>query len=121
MKRILVVEDDPIIGFDLCELLSEVGFTVYGPAPTVAEGLRLIAAHNCDTAVLDVNLGRETSEAIALELARRGIPFITLSGYAADQHPSVFKGAPLLLKPVKISRLIGMINSMSSDVTRNEN
>jgi DNA-binding response OmpR family regulator len=106
MTRVLIVEDDPIIALDLAEQLVEEGFVAVGPASNVRQGLELLATEGCDVAVLDVNLGAETSEAVALELMRRAIPFVRLSGYSSDQHPQVFNIAPLLVKPVRMSLLV---------------
>lgn len=107
MKRVLVVEDDAIMAFDLSDQLRAAGFTVVGPAIDAEQGVSLVHSEGCDIAVLDVNLGNgRTSEPIALELARRSIPFIVVSGYTSDQHPAVFSGYPLIVKPVRFEALV---------------
>ena len=106
--RVLVVEDDALMAFDLADQLSRSGYRVIGPAVHVAEALRLIHAMGCDAAVLDVNLGEgTTSEPVAVELRQRSIPFIVVSGYTSEQHPPVFKGAPLIVKPIRFDALVG--------------
>ena len=105
MMRVLLVEDEALLAIDLADLLTEAGFEVIGPAMRAAEALALIASSGCDAAVLDVHLGDETSEPVAIELTRLGVPFIVLSGYNSDQHPPAFKGAPMLLKPVRFEKL----------------
>jgi len=107
--RILIVEDDPLIGFDLAVELEEAGFAVVGVAPTVAKGLHLLERHDCDLAVLDVNLGQETSAPIARALMTAGVPFVAVTGYAADQCPEEFATAPLLSKPFHTSRLVAAL------------
>jgi hypothetical protein len=62
--------------------------------------------HGCDAAVLDINLGRETSEAIAIELTANATPFVTLSGYSSEQHHPVFAVAPALRKPLRLQFLV---------------
>ncbi len=104
--RILVVEDEPLIGMELADALEHAGFTVLGPVTSSADALALVAKHGCDGAVLDVNLGRETSERLALKFAAEGVPFVTLTGYAADQLPAPFQRAPSLTKPVRIESLV---------------
>lgn len=54
--RILVVEDEPFIAFDLKMAIEDTGAAAIGPAATVAEALDLIAAESPDGAILDVNL-----------------------------------------------------------------
>lgn len=105
-NRILVVEDEPLLALDLESELSAAGFDVVGPAGSVARALSLIDELGCDTALLDVNLGLETSEAVALELRARGTPFVVMSGYAQDELPAALAGAPFLSKPVKPADLL---------------
>jgi DNA-binding NarL/FixJ family response regulator len=104
--RILVVEDNALVALELVQALHLAAFEVVGPATTVALALEFIAAEGCDAAVLDINLGNETSEAVALELKRWHIPFVTVSGYSQEQHPPVFRGAPALVKPLRHGAII---------------
>ena len=101
--RILVVEDEVVIALEIGEMLAGAGFDIVGPAISVAQALDLLEQCGCDAAVIDVNLGRETSEPVASELKRRGAPFLTLSGYSGEQQPSAFSGVPALTKPVQRS------------------
>ena len=107
MKRVLILEDDAIMAFDLADQLSMAGFQVVGPAITADEALKLLATEGCDVATLDVNLGGgRTSEPVAIELRRLAIPFVVVSGYASEQHSAVFREAPLVVKPVRFDRLL---------------
>jgi DNA-binding response OmpR family regulator len=108
-KRVLVVEDDALLGLDILDQLTDAGFEVVGPAISVAKALRLIDDIGCDAAVLDVNLGSETAEPVALELRARRIPFVVLSGYSSEQHPLSFHGAPMLSKPARPEALVAML------------
>jgi DNA-binding response OmpR family regulator len=104
--RILIVEDDPLIGFDLAVELEAHGFAIVGVAPTVAKALSLFRQHGCDVAVLDVNLGRETSAEIATTLAAARVPFVAVTGYSVDQCPPEFARVPLLSKPFQTALLV---------------
>jgi PAS domain S-box-containing protein len=104
--RILIVEDEPLVGMELADALESAGFTVLGPAASNDDAFALILKHGCDGAVLDVNLGRETSEPLALKLAAEGVPFVTLTGYAPDQVPAPFLSSPRLTKPVRTEILV---------------
>jgi DNA-binding response OmpR family regulator len=104
--RILIVEDDPLIGFDLAVELEAHGFAIIGIAPTVAKAMSLFRQHGCDVAVLDVNLGRETSAEIASTLAMAQIPFVAVTGYSIDQCPMEFASVPLLSKPFQTRLLV---------------
>jgi DNA-binding response OmpR family regulator len=108
-KRVLVVEDDALLGLDIAAQLADAGFDVVGPAVSVATAFRLMDETCCDVAVLDVNLGRETSEPVAIELRTRATPFIVLSGYSSEQHPPGFHGAPTLAKPARPEDLVAIL------------
>ena len=108
-RRVLVVEDEPLIAMDIARTLSEAGYDVIGPANSVAQALALIAQSGCNAAVLDTNLGAETAEPVARELIRRGLPFIASSGYAREQQPEIMRTVPLLSKPLKPDVLIAEI------------
>jgi DNA-binding response OmpR family regulator len=112
--RVLIVEDEPLLAFDIAHHLEEAGFDVLGPAASVARALGIIENGGCDIAVLDVNLGRETAEPVATELTRIGTPFVVLSGYSASQHPPAFQCAPSLTKPARPSELIGLLRRLTS-------
>jgi DNA-binding response OmpR family regulator len=108
-KRVLVVEDDALLGLDIAQQLTDAGLEVVGPAVSVAKALKLMAQTSCDVAVLDVSLGSETAAPVARELRARGTPFVILSGYSSEQHPPAFDGAPRLPKPARPEDLIALL------------
>jgi DNA-binding response OmpR family regulator len=107
--RVLVVEDEPIVALDIRQQLANAGFEVVGPATSVADALPLIAGPGCDVAVLNVNLGNETSEPIARKLRASGKPFVVLSGYSTDDLPPSFTGAFFLTKPALMAELVAAV------------
>jgi PAS domain S-box-containing protein len=96
---ILIVEDDALLAIDLAQCLETAGFQVVGPAATVDKALKLIRQVGCDAAVLDVHLGKETSEAIAIDLRARGKPVLVVTGHLHQQLPPTLASAPRLSKP----------------------
>lgn len=98
-RRVLVVEDDYLLALELVLTVEDAGGEVVGPALSVAEALELLDPSPC-VASLDVQLGQETSSPIADELARRGVPFVFVTGtperIAAPHHtrPICSKPAP---------------------------
>jgi DNA-binding response OmpR family regulator len=109
--RVLVVEDEPIIGLDIRQHLANAGFEVLGPATSVADALPFITAPGCDVAVLNVNLGNETSEPIARRLQASGKPFVVLSGYPMNGLPPSFDGATFLAKPTPMAELVAAVRA----------
>jgi DNA-binding response OmpR family regulator len=113
--RVLVVEDEAIVAIDIAQQLTEDGFVVVGPAPSVAKALRLIVDVGCDIAVLDVNLRDETAEPVARELRLRRTPFLFLSAVSRDHLPSGFTDEVLLPKPARPAVLVAALQSLIAD------
>lgn len=113
-RRVLVVEDEGLLAIEIASALSEAGFEVVGPAASVARALDLIRQQGCEAAVLDINLGTETSEPIARRLTAAGTPFVTISGYAREQQPDAFRKSLLLSKPLRLDRLVAELQSCLS-------
>ena len=88
--RILIVEDEPMIALTLQDLLVEAGFEVACVAGKLEKALALIEGAGCDAAIVDANLAGVSTSPAALALAARGVPFIVLSGYSAEQLQGAF-------------------------------
>jgi len=106
-RRILVVEDNFVLAESMRFSLEELGCTVVGPAPTAARALELLAHGPVDAAVLDIDLRGKSSAPVAEELARRGTPFVFLTGYeSAALLPPTFHSWTRLSKPVDPEELV---------------
>lgn len=97
---ILIVEDDPFIALDIEGAVREEGFEVLGPAFTVAEAEALLAATTPDGAILDYNLGDETSARIARRLDEADVPFVYVTGRSEALVASEAPQARVLSKPI---------------------
>ncbi|TPG43732.1 response regulator [Sphingomonas koreensis] len=99
-RRILVVEDEPLIAMMLEDFLDVLGHQVAGAADNVADALATLDAGGVDAAILDVNLrGGETSWPIADALADRGIPYVLATGGSGDGIAERHRTRPTLSKP----------------------
>ncbi len=109
-RRLLVVEDDFLIGIDFAESLRELGADVLGPVGNVDDALDLLAeTPNIDGAFLDLNLGGEMSYPIADALAERSIPFVFTTGYDKANIAAPFAAVTRCEKPVEISQVVQAI------------
>jgi CheY-like chemotaxis protein len=107
--RLLVVEDEMLLAMALGDMLADLGCEVIGPVARVAEAVRLAGSGRMDGAILDVNIAGVEVYPVAQELARRGIPFIFLTGYSADKLSPEWRDRPLLQKPVLHDELVRRI------------
>lgn len=98
-KRILVVDDDSLLALDLEIFLQDEGCEVIGPAPSVAAALTLIGTKALDAAILDLDLGGQTSAPLADALAAQDIGFVFISGHSHAMLPAAHAERPLLAKP----------------------
>jgi CheY-like chemotaxis protein len=111
--RILVVEDEPFIAFDLMMAIEEAGAIAIGPAATIAEALDFIGNQPPDGAILDVNLPDGTVGPVLDALPRTaGVVVHTGVGLPPEiraTHPNV----PVFMKPtapgILLQRIAGAI------------
>lgn len=118
---ILVVDDEALIAFDLETMLVGAGARVLGPAHSEAQAMAAINAAVArageaapfDGAVLDLHLGKGTSEAVGIRLTALGVPFLVHSGQARIGDPVVDRiAAPLLRKPASETALVEALAAM---------
>ncbi len=111
--RILVVEDDYMIGTDVVDMLTSAGAVPVGPVGRVAEALALAAdgARPLDLAILDVNLHGVPSYPVADALIARGIPVVFTTGFSADAVDPAYRGHPRLEKPVSERALLQILRT----------
>jgi two-component SAPR family response regulator len=98
-KRILIVEDEPLIAKILAFELVKNGAEVIGPAGSVTEALDIIGNTNLDGVTLDVKLMGEMAHPVADVLAARHIPFVFITGYDARAVPARHANVSHIEKP----------------------
>jgi CheY-like chemotaxis protein len=99
--RVLVVEDEALVGIMIQECMTELGFQIVGPVCTASDALAAAEDGEFDAAILDINLGDGMVYQVAEILARRHVPFVFVTGYDADSVDSRFRKIPVLQKPVE--------------------
>jgi DNA-binding response OmpR family regulator len=98
-KRVLIVEDDPILAVDYHYELKDAGARAEGFKGTTQEALNYLATHDVDAAIVDFVLLDGTGESVIEGLRSRGIPFIVVSACTFRMHGEV-DAAQVLSKPV---------------------
>jgi CheY-like chemotaxis protein len=109
--RILVVDDEVLVAYDVAQIVEDMGAMVIGPAHDLERGLELAEREQIDFALLDVNLGTQMSTPIAERLKTRGIPFVLVSGYARAHIPASLAEETLLKKPCTPENIRSAIQS----------
>ncbi|MEM7728969.1 MAG: hypothetical protein AAF311_06795 [Pseudomonadota bacterium] len=114
--RVMILEDDPFIALDMEGVMDDAGFDVIGPFASVPEALKTLKSDNDNTpdcALLDFYVTGGTTEFIAHELERQGVPYMFLTGNAADVREAMVGQNPLIRsKPVEIARIVKDVEGM---------
>jgi CheY-like chemotaxis protein len=98
-RRILVVEDSPVVAQACDDMLRDMGCLVIGPATNMAAALQLASEENLDAAIVDLNIRGGKAYPVLRILADRDVPFLLASGYADWSMPDEWQDRPRLAKP----------------------
>jgi len=112
-RTALVVEDNMLIAMEAEEILRDLGYDDCHVCGSVRSALKLIDDHPITFALLDIDLGSETSEEIASTLLARGTPFIFASGY--NEYPELapeLTSAPVVSKPYTSSDIAAAVTGL---------
>ena len=94
-----------IILLSIEDMLADLGCKDVTTASSVAKALALIEAQSFDVAMLDANLGNETSKPIAGALAARKIPFFFATGNRDLDADGSHNDRRFLKKPFQLADL----------------
>jgi DNA-binding response OmpR family regulator len=108
MTMILILEDDPLIGLDMAMTVEDDGDAEVVVAGTLAEAGKL-NLNDFDVAILDVNIGHQTSYAFARQLLGAGITIAFASGSRRSEIPVDLSDVPFLAKPCSRSKMLEFI------------
>ena len=97
--RVLIVEDEPFIAWDLAQAVESAGGIVIGPAATLAQALALIHGSRVEAAILDVNLP-DGHIGPVLESLRQHVAVVIHSGVGLpNEVKERFPHVPVYFKP----------------------
>jgi CheY-like chemotaxis protein len=112
-KRVLVVEDEPMIRLLLDDMLTDLGYSMAAEAGRLDEALAVAKQGEFDVAILDVNLNGQPITPVVDVLVERGVPFVFVSGYARRGIPEAHSQIPLLQKPFQADGLARALASVA--------
>lgn len=111
-RRILVIEDSPVVAPFTVDILRELGCEVVGPAPNMAVARELVEAGEFDAALMDIHIRGDRIFPLCEALAAKSVPFVLTSGYADWNIPEEWRDRPRLQKPYTI----GQVEEALSDI-----
>jgi DNA-binding response OmpR family regulator len=102
---VLLVEDEPLIAMTAEMMLEDLEVKDIRIAHTVADAMAVLDTTAVGLAILDYNLGRENSVAIAERLAADGVRFVFASGAEPVDLPESCAHAKSIMKPYSLKEL----------------
>lgn len=116
-RRVLIVEDEVLIGLVLEDLLDTLGCIVVGNATTIEEAGQLVRETTFDVAIVDVNVGSTPVFSLADMILANGIPVIFATGMLPEALPERFRGCAVLEKPYAYANVEAMLkHAISSEI-----
>jgi DNA-binding response OmpR family regulator len=85
VKRILIIEDEPLTAFDNEVMLKDAGYEVVATHDDFEEAVAALDRDKIDLILSDVRLrGEKTGIQLAAEAKRRGVPLLFVTGHPPD-------------------------------------
>jgi DNA-binding NtrC family response regulator len=113
MATVLVIEDDPLIALDLSQIVAQATGAEVVVATSIAAAEQQLA-RRMDFVLLDVNVGHETTFALARRLVQLGVSCAFASGSSRAIIPDDLKTIPFLAKPCTARVLISTVGAALS-------
>ena len=107
--RIMIVEDDRMIGSLLGEILEDLGHVVCAIEVDAANAVASAARLHPDLLIVDIGLGAGSGVAAVREILLGGfVPHVFMTGGALGS-PSIGSGAAFIRKPYRIPEIAAAI------------
>ena len=111
-RRVLIVEDEALIGFLLEEMIQDLGYEVAGVAGSLDKAMA-VKPDGYDIAILDVLLNGQQVFPFADALARQGKPYAFATGNGGATIPEPHRSAALLQKPFQQESLKRVLDCLA--------
>jgi len=110
--KVLIVEDEWLIALDHASILRDAGHEVVGPVATVDGALELIANTPIDLALVDHQLGGDTSGVLIERLTQAGTHIIVATGHNPKDLPQALAELPTIGKPIDGRNLLALVERL---------
>lgn len=109
---ILIAEDEPIVGMDLCDTIAEAGYRVEGPHGDLNSAMLAFQKCKPDLAILDIRLHDTVVYPFAEKLIAEDVPVIFHSGHLPlDEVSARFPDTPALAKPCPPGEILTQVQA----------
>jgi|SRR5690606_8738219 len=113
IKRLLVIEDDPLVAFDYEHSLKHNGYTIVATVDTGEAAVAVMATEAVDAIVLDLGLaGHMTGREVARLARDRGVAVLLVTGQCPKDAADI--ALACLNKPHSPAALIGALRAIET-------
>jgi len=117
VKRILIVEDEPLTAFDNENMLGDAGYVIVATVDDFHEAIKVLDTEKVDLILSDVRLrSQQTGIHLAKAAKERGIPTLFATGHPYPGADQIAVGC--LLKPYSERQLCKAIESVDRHLQR---
>lgn len=118
-KRLLIIEDDPLVAFDNERTLKHAGYEVVATVDSGEQAVAIMATESIEALVLDLGLAGHMSGREVARLARdRGIAVLLVTGQCPDDAADI--ALACLSKPHGASALVAALRAIETMVCKNK-
>ena len=108
---ILIAEDEPIVGLDLCDTMTEAGYLIEGPHGDLNSAMLAFQKRKPDLAILDIRLHDTVVYPFAEKLIAENVPVIFHSAHLPLEEVSDrFPNSLALAKPCPPGDIITQVH-----------
>lgn len=111
MKKILLVEDDPILVDPYADLVEDLGYEV-AVACRLSDAIVQASEGEFVAAVIDITMPEGDTREVARILRARGVPFTVCSGRYPPDYDAIYGAAPRLPKPFTMSMVESVLGTL---------
>ena len=116
IRRILIVEDEPLVAFDNEHLLASEGYQVVATVDNVADALRVLGSEALDLVLADIGLsGRGDGHDVARAARAKNVPLLFVSGQRPKRAEML--GVGWLAKPYNPRQLKAALHAVDRVVS----
>lgn len=113
VRRLLIVEDEPLVAFDNEHMLTESGFEIVATVDRVAAAIAALESEQIDLVLADVKLSEGDSGVDVARAARAlGVPVLFVSGHCPVEAQALAIGC--LSKPYRQRDLLDAIDAVEA-------
>lgn len=110
---ILIAEDEPIVGMDLCDTITEAGYLVEGPHGDLNAAMLAFQKRKPDLAILDIRLHDTVVYPFAEKLIAEDVPIIFHSGHLPlEEVSNRFPDTLALSKPCPPGDILTQVHTV---------